>query len=569
MSIASLTHPSYLAETAERALWRITHEGGRRFVQDYLVQFSKREDFLEFNERKKMTYCPSHASTAVREVANSIYDRMPDVTREGGSPSYQFALTGIDGGVDLQGGSQNYFMGEKVLPELLAVRKVGVFVDMPKIDGMTLLDVAIAKARPYYYLYQAEEIYNWTYDYSQSNRIFTRLLLRETVPIVDQQYGMVKGNAVRFRYLWLEGGKCWCRFYDSDSQPIDMFFQRSAQIYDLGISKIPFVMFEVPCSLYKDTAQMQVALMNMESSDINYILKANFPFYVEQIDPRPFAPNNQDGVSKTEDGKRELEVGVQTGRGYTTQQPPQFIHPSAEPLKASIEKQTEMKKDIRLLTHLTLSVMFPMKTASSDSKRVDYQGLEAGLASIGLELERGERLLAEYWGLYEKQTPAEIIYPTSYSIKSDKERQDEADFFEKKIPSIPSLTYQRNMAKMLAKAMLSHKVSEPELQKIYKEIDKAPFLVVDPVVNQNDVDRGILDRGNAAKARLYPDDAVTKANVEQAERLAAIAKSQGTNSGAVPDTQVDPKGQAKDQKTTSQDGSNDPNPGSKTRGNAL
>jgi hypothetical protein len=36
----------------------------------------------------------------------------------------------------------------------------------------------------------------------------------------------------------------------------------------------------------EDIADYQIALMNLESSDINYMLKSNFPFYVEQYDPR-------------------------------------------------------------------------------------------------------------------------------------------------------------------------------------------------------------------------------------------------------------------------------------------
>lgn len=81
------------------------------------------------------------------------------------------------------------------------------------------------------------------------------------------------------------------------------------------------------------------------------------------------------------------------------------------------------------------------------------------------------------------------------------------------------------------------------------------------------MDRGILDRGNAAKARLYPEDAVEKANKEQADRLAKIAESQApANVNGVKDTQVDPAGQQKDQKATSRDGANDPIPGDKTRG---
>lgn len=565
--MTALRHPEYELDALERELWRNTHCGGRVFVDRYLIQFSKRETLPEFKERQRMSYCPGHAETAVSEVGNSIYDRMPDIVRDGGSITYKKACTGEEGGVDLESASMNYFIGKRVLPEMLAVKRVGVFVDMPRVEGMTILDVTLAKARPYFYLYESEEICNWLYDYSQSNRIFTKLLLREETTQYDDYLGLPSGTRIRYRYLWVENGKCYCKFFNDQDEQQDMQGQPSDIVYDIGMPKIPFVMFEIPESMYKNTAQMQVALMNMESSDINYVLKANFPFYVEQNDPRPFAPQGKQEGETGDNGEKVVEVGTNTGRSYSSANAPSFIHPSSEPLVASMKKQQQMKEDIRLLTHLTLSVMHPTKTASSDSKRVDNQGLEAGLAFLGLELEKGERQLAEFWGLYEKQAPASILYPTTYSLKSDAERRDDADFYEKKIPTIPSITYQKCAAKVLARNVLGHKVTQSELAAIYKEIDAAPFMVVDPVTTQQDVDRGILDRGNAAKARLYPDDAVAKANTEQADRLAQIAASQApTNVNGVTDTQVDPKGQQKDQKTVSRSGANDPIPGDKTRG---
>src|SRR5690349_18311421 len=125
MSITSYRHPEYAFE--DRVLFRLVHNGGLEFVRQKLVQFSKREEGPEFQERKLMTYNPGHAANAVGEVGDSIYGRTHDIIRTGGSPSYQLAITGKEGGVDLEGSSMNYYIGKEVLPEMLAMRRVGVF----------------------------------------------------------------------------------------------------------------------------------------------------------------------------------------------------------------------------------------------------------------------------------------------------------------------------------------------------------------------------------------------------------------------------------------------------------
>src|SRR5690606_448641 len=99
---------------------------------------SNREDNSDFCERKDMSYVPSFAKAAINDVKNSIYQRMIDIVRVGGDESYNDAVAGKAGGVDLRGSTMNSFIGCKVLPELLVTAKVGIFVDMPARTGITL-----------------------------------------------------------------------------------------------------------------------------------------------------------------------------------------------------------------------------------------------------------------------------------------------------------------------------------------------------------------------------------------------------------------------------------------------
>ncbi len=97
-----------------------------------------------------------------------------------------------------------------------------------------------------------------------------------------------------------------------------------------------------------------------------------------------------------------IKVGATHGRTYDKgMNPPAFINPSAEPLRASLELQDRLKRDIRELVNLAVSSL--AVRASAESKAMDNQGLEAGLSYIGLLLESAERQIAEFWAAYEER----------------------------------------------------------------------------------------------------------------------------------------------------------------------
>src|SRR5204863_8307623 len=170
-SIAKITHPFYEEKYKDWTKWRLTYEGGQRFINTYLQRFSTRENADIFNKRKNLTYNPAFAKQAVEEVKNSIFQRIIDVNRNGGSQEYQDAIAGIDGGIDMLGSSMPSFIGNKILPELLSMSRVGVFVDMPEVNGQSLIST-IGK-KPYIYSYCAEDIRSWTIDDSNTDHVFT------------------------------------------------------------------------------------------------------------------------------------------------------------------------------------------------------------------------------------------------------------------------------------------------------------------------------------------------------------------------------------------------------------
>ena len=169
-----------------------------------------------------MSYNPAFAKSAIEEIKNSIFQRLGDITREGGSLTYNLSIDGIDGGVDLLGSSMPSFIGRKILPELLVMGRVGVYVDMPEISGLSIADVS--GKRPYVYVYRAEDIRSWTLDESTDENEYTNILLRDYIYTYDDVTGLATGLISRFRRLWISGddGKVHVQFYNQTGTIVDL-----------------------------------------------------------------------------------------------------------------------------------------------------------------------------------------------------------------------------------------------------------------------------------------------------------------------------------------------------------
>jgi hypothetical protein len=238
-----------------------------------------------------------------------------------------------------------------------------------------------------------------------------------------------------------------------------------------------------------------------------------------------------------------IKIGATSGRRYPMgAERPAFVSPPPENLQVSMEKQEQLKREIRQLVALSLSNIEP-KSASADSKKMDMSGLEAGLSYIGLELENGERKIAAIWSEYEGTNDvATIKYPERYSLQSDAERRAEANELKKLAPTVPSIKFQKAITKEIARITVGHKVTDDQLNEIYTEIDNAKALNTDPDIIRSDVDSGILDRHTAAEVRGYDPSVVDKAEQEHTDRIARIAESQagpGPAARGVPDLDGD------------------------------
>lgn len=574
-------HPSVLQDQNQWLKWRLTYAGGQEYLNRYLEKFDKKEDPNEFRIRKRLTPIPTYAKAAINDIRNAIFQRMRDIVRRDGSESYTRAVSGLDGGVDLRGQGMNSFMGKEVLTDLLTMGRVGVYVDMPNLYTSDIRTPTLADVkgiRPYIYLYQIEDILSWTCSRPEEVSEFQAVLLRDTCLDFDSDTLLPINSFQRFRLIWInqETGFVNMQFLDAEGNPVDAEGNPILGVIELELRQIPFVMLNINGSLLRDVSQHQIALLNLISSDVSYALKANFPFYTEQRDMRGVGDHlkhnvNPDGTAEA-GGQRshlkEFQAGPTQGRAYDiTAERPGFIHPSSEPLTASMRLREQLKNEIRELVNLSVANM--SNRASAESKSMDNQGLEAGLSYIGLVMETAERKVADYWASYEdrresRRQIAVVKYPDRYRLKEDGERIDEADKLVDVIQQAPSGTARKELWKMITNMLLTGRIGVEDMATINSEIDAAPFTTSDPDTIIAAVEAGLSGEETASRALGFEEGEVKKAREDHAARIARIQAAQspagqadeGQNLAArgVKDLDVDPKsGKTERQQATQTD----------------
>jgi hypothetical protein len=546
-------------------LWRDCYYGGIDFAYRHLHKFTTRESDPDFYNRRQITPIPSFAKTAINEVRNSIFNRMSDTIRRNGSEVFQSAASGLSGGVDLRGSSMNFFMGKTVLTELLVMGQVGIYVDMPPVNGPTLADTL--GSRPYLYKYDVEDILSWSVSSPSNPSEFKALLLRDRGVDyhVDNLLGVTLpiGSYERFRLVWLDpaSGHVMVRFLNTAAEPIDPMsgLPTLDPPIELALTRIPFVMIDSGESLMKDVANHQIALLNLGSSDVSYALKANFPFYTEQQDLRAIGDHLKMGASPDGTAQsggqgssdKELTLSATQGRAYDLKaERPGFIHPSPEPLRASIELQQKLEDDIRKLVHLSMSNKTG-RAVAAEVKDMVQQGLEAGLAYVGSVLETAERKIADYWACYEENKPekrriAHVKYPTRYALSKTMDRVSEAAKLSDLITKVPGRIAKRELAKDLVTTLLGARIPEDQLQAIYADIDTCDYTTSDPETIIQAAINGLVGEQTASIALGFNDDEYLVAREDHQNRIERIAKAQTQGNETVVKPEPEPELEAEE-----------------------
>ena len=539
-------HPRYVNDMLWWEDWRECYEGGPDYVQRNLKKFSERETDADFNTRVFFTPIPTYAKAAINDIRNSIFQRLRDVTRRDGSKSYMTASAGEKGGVDNNGSSMQHFVGITVLTELLVMGRCGVYVDMPRFDSDTPTLADVGSKRPYVYHYPVEDILSWSTTKPEAPGEFQAVLLRDRG--VDYNASFIQGidlpsgQYTRYRLMWInqETGKVNMRLFDEDDLQINLYGNPDpGNDIQLDLTRIPFTMVDIKGSLLKDVYKHQVALLNLGSSDVSYALKANFPFYTEQKDMRAVGAHlketvSDDGSTGTSDNSKpgkEARAGVSHGRTYDLKaERPGFIHPSPEPLHASIALQEKLEDDIRKLVNLEVQNKQGSRASSAEALKMSDQGLEAGLSYIGLVLEGAERDIATFWAAYEgkkgKAQIAVVKYPDRYSLKNDEDRIIEAKSLADLMYSVPGETVKKELSKNIVTALLAGRISVGRMDEIFKEIDKAEYTTSNPDVIIRAHEAGLCGEQVASMALGFDENEYLTAREDHAAKAKRILEAQ-------------------------------------------
>jgi hypothetical protein len=549
--LTAIRHPEYLEDEMYWEEWRDIYNGGPRFVRRNLKKFSNRETEADFQDRKFYTPIPTFAKSAINDIRNSIFQRLRDVTRREGSDAYMRSCAGEIGGVDNKGSAMQSFLGIDCLTELLVMGKVGVYVDMPELSGLrTMADED--NARPYTYMYKVEDILSWTAAKPEEPGDFTAILLRDHAMNYNQGFApgvyLPSEGYVRYRFMWLDPStrKVKMKLYNEQDQLINLYGEPlslakdDVETIDLELDRIPFTIMDIGGSLLKDVYKHQVALLNLGSSDVSYALKANYPFFIEQKDVRAVGSHlkktvSDDGTTVTSDNSKpgeEGRTGVTHGRTYDLKaDAPSFIHPSPEPLMASMKLQEKLEDDIRKLVNLAVQNKMGQRAVSAEAMKLSDQGLEAGLSYIGLVMESAERSIANHWAAYENKDPdkrkiATVKYPDRYSLKNDEDRIKEAKELSSLMYSVPGKTVKKELSKNIVSVLLAGKVNTDTLDKINSEINSADYATSDPEIIIRAQEQGLCGEQVASEALGFDEDEYLTARADHEDRAKRIAQAQ-------------------------------------------
>ena len=525
-SIVNIRHQSYVSDSFDWELWRDCFEGGRWFRDRYLQHYPKRETSADFELRRQLSPIPTFAKAAIIDLRNSIFQRLTDVTRTGGTDAYQRAIVGKSGGMDGKGATANSFFGKQVLTELLVMGKCGVYVDAAPLAPTLLSEPTLP---PFLSHYPVEDILSYTLDARGEEGQFKAVFLRDRITHYNQVAPGIQlpDGAPKTQYRMVyktEFGDVVIQLYDEGGA------EKGDLIYT-GLKSVPFVLLDIDDSLMKDVCSYQIALLNLASSDVDYALRSNFPFLTIQTDGNVTGAHlKQPGGGSSDATGKEESLGTGRGRYYGVgEERPGFISPSVEPLTASMNLQESHKDSIRELINLAVQSKKGTRTESAEAKKLSSEGLDAGLSFIGLVLQLGEQTIAKYWAETENTQRPEvptIAYPTRYILKTDEERTTQAGQLLDLMYKIPGRTVKKTVNKLIVSTLLGGKESKEVIDKLHRDIEGADFTTSDTQMILSSHERGLVDDKTASIALGFTEGLVVLAQKDRAARAVAILAAQ-------------------------------------------
>lgn len=513
-------HPSRINTPFER--WRFIKDGGDLFVEEYLESREAELD-ADFSARRDMTPDPGTASSAIDDVTNSFVARM-DVTRSGGDREYQEVIAGKLGGVDHKDTDLQTYMIKETVPELCYMSKFAWIVQ-------NFSNPDDPYKTPYIIPVRGENIWNWTY----VNNELVAVALRDFASVVDPDTGFSTEEKEVYRVFRLLNGSVTTHLEDAQGEIIDpITLLPGGAPETLDIDEIPVVIFELPIPLLKRIDRFQIAVLNMESADIDWLRTANLPLYVEQGNPMGSAEMLNASIDPTvTTATPNISLGAKTGRLYgMNANQPDFISPPADPIRVSMEKQKDLALRCKEILKTTMS---DLSQASAESISLLGQGMEAGLFAIGTVLALGEIKFARIFHKYigKDYSGVTISYPKKYELRTESERLSKAESLKEVQKKVGSNIAKQALEIQVIQTLLEGKISNKDYEAAIKEVLDSDFCIYDPDTVISLSKEGIISKELASLSVGAPNGDSAKAAEEYIARILAVQVSQTSGTGAL------------------------------------
>jgi len=500
--------------------WRLIKNGGDAFVSEFLVK-REYETTSAFADRTNITPDPCTASAAIDDLINTLSARL-DVTRSGGSDLFQAVISGGLGGVDHNDPSMQTFIIRDCLPELCFMSMHGWLIN-------NFIDENDPIKTPYIIPYKAEDIYNWAY----VNGKLVAIALRSFAAIIDEN-GFSSDSMEVYRIFKLVDGKVVTHLENVEGKQIDPITLEPASSEEtLNLDEIPFVFLRLPVPLLQKIDKYQIAVLNLQSADIDWLNTGNMTIYVEQSPLHSSLPQIKQPDDPTQDPiTNQVVIGNKIGRSYSMQaERPAFIAPPADPIKVSMEKQANLTNQVKDILKTQLNTM---KLASSESIDKLSQGLEAGLFVIGVCLLTAEIEFARIFSKYEGkgENTAKISYPVKYELRTEEDRLNKASKLKEIQKSIGSNIAKKSLEIQILQTLLEGRIESKDYDSAIKEVREAEFCIYDPDSIVSFTEGGVISRELASKTLGAPSGDSAKATAEHLERIKAVQLSQTVGAGA-------------------------------------
>jgi len=349
--------------------------------------------------RKQRAYLINNAGRVAEKIRQYVFAKPPERGEDN---------TELLADITRQGESINSFMGE-VLKNLVATKWCWIGVDAPLFDGdVSQAEADAKKIRPYWHLYTAEEVVDWSFD--DKGELLWLMTQTEnwsnTNPEVYEESKLV-------RRLWKRGS---VTEYVLNQDGTGVSSIESRKTIQLDMAEVPFV----PCGeisskphWYDDVEDIQAASLDLESSLDTLMFKVVFAQMVlpASITEEATSENGSNGIAKTVEAIVGLSNAITESpddKGIT-----RFIGPDASALKAMQDELGRKREELFDVVglHLNFTKNF---SESADAKHFDHLDPQAVLRNYAQQISECEE---KAWKLTNKlDSSAKVIKPV-YSDK--------------------------------------------------------------------------------------------------------------------------------------------------------